>query len=426
MKNLLDLFAEKELVLAQGCTEPGAVAFAVAAAAEHSQGELKKIKIKIDGFVYKNGMSTGLPGISQYYGNKTAAALGYFADKPLQRKLTILADLEDKLDSALKIIDKVEFEVLEAKEPVYVEVLIEADNQVKALIEGKHDELREIIVEGELVYQNDYQEQEEAENGEENLDQKIKKMDINELIELVEKEFNDEHLQLLEDGLKINSAIARSGREGVGPEIGEKYRQRPDFSDLNQIAALVADGTGARMAGAPSPVLSSAGSGNQGIVITLAVYHSAKHYFDFSDREIFKATMLAHLVGHYAKIYVGRLSALCGLFYSAAPGVLAALLYLAGKEDKIESAINTMLSDVSGVYCDGAKGSCALKSLSAVELALRHFDLTEAGLDCRLPAGFISPSLKKTFENLAEISHPSQNTVNNTLFKVVEKNACEI
>lgn len=425
MSNLLDLFAEKELVLAQGCTEPGAVAFAVAAAAEHSRGDLKKIKIKIDGFVYKNGMSTGLPGISQYYGNKTAAALGYFADKPLQRKLTILADLEGKLDSALEIIDKVEFEVLEDKEPVYVEVLIEADNQVSALIEGKHDELREIKVEGELVYHNDYQE-EEVENGDNNLDPKIKQMDIKQLIELIENEFNDEHLQLLEDGLKINSAIARSGREGIGPEIGEKYRQRPDFSDINQIAALVADGTGARMAGAPSPVLSSAGSGNQGIVITLAVYHSAKHYFELSDREIFKATMLAHLVGHYAKIYVGRLSALCGLFYSAAPGVLAALLYLAGKEDKIETAINTMLSDVSGVYCDGAKGSCALKSLSAVELALRHFDLTEAGLDCRLPAGFINSSLQKTFENLAQISQPSENTVNNTLFKVVEKNACEI
>ena len=85
--------------------------------------------------------------------------------------------------------------------------------------------------------------------------------------------------------------------------------------------------------------------------------------------------MLAHLVGHYAKIYVGRLSALCGLFYAAAPGVLAALLYLAGKADKIEKAINNLISDTSGVYCDGAKGSCALKSLTAAELALRHFEL---------------------------------------------------
>src|SRR6056297_2464565 len=124
MAKLLDVFAEKELVLAQGCTEPGAVAFAVAAAAEHSQGEVEKIKIKIDGFVYKNGMSTGLPGINKYYGNKTAAALGYFADDPIQRKLTILADLEDKLDQALAIIDKVEFEVLKDKKPVYVEAYI--------------------------------------------------------------------------------------------------------------------------------------------------------------------------------------------------------------------------------------------------------------------------------------------------------------
>ncbi|MFN2341309.1 MAG: L-serine ammonia-lyase, iron-sulfur-dependent, subunit alpha [Halanaerobium sp.] len=422
MAKLLDLFAEKELVLAQGCTEPGAVAFAVAAAAEHSQGEVKKIRIKIDGFVYKNGMSTGLPGINKYYGNQTAAALGYFADNPLERKLTILADLEDKLDQALEIIDRVEFEVLEAKNPVYVEAVIEADNQVRALIEGNHDDLAEIEVDGKIVYQNKIKDAVDDKSDE--LDARLKEMDIHQLIDLVESEFSDHQLQLLKDGFKLNSTIARAGREGIGSGVGEKYRKRPDFSALNEIAAKAADGTGARMAGAASPALASSGSGNQGIFISLVTYYSAQHYFELPETEIFKATMLAHLVGHYAKIYVGRLSALCGLFYAAAPGVLAALLYLAGKEDKIESAINHLISDTSGVYCDGAKGSCALKSLTAAELALRHFDLVMQDLDCYLPSGFINCSLKKTFENLAAISQPSENTVNNTLFKVVEDNAC--
>ncbi|RQD70432.1 MAG: hypothetical protein D5S01_10340, partial [Halanaerobium sp. MSAO_Bac5] len=92
--------------------------------------------------------------------------------------------------------------------------------------------------------------------------------------------------------------------------------------------------------------------------------------------------------------------------------------------DKIEYGINNLISDVSGVYCDGAKGSCALKSISAAELALRHFDLIEEDINCHLPSGFINCSLKKTFANLAEISHPAESTVNNTLFKVVEKNRC--
>ena len=422
MAKLLDIFAEKELVLAQGCTEPGAVAFAVAAAAEYSRGEVRKIKIKIDGFVYKNGMSTGLPGISKYYGNKTAAALGYFADNPMERKLTILADLEDKLESALEIIDKVEFEVLEDKMPVYVEAIIEADNQVKALIKGNHDNLREITVEGKVVYQNHSKNDDEQKT--QKLDSRIKEMDIYQLIDMVEEEFSESHLQLLKDGLKLNSSIARAGREGIGSEVGVKYRKRQDFSELNEIAALAADGTGARMAGAPSPALASSGSGNQGIFISLVTYHGAGHYFDLPDKEIFKATMLAHLIGHYAKLYIGRLSALCGLFYAAAPGVLAALLYLDKKEDKIEIAINNLISDISGVYCDGAKGSCALKSLTAAELALRHFDLIREDLDCHLPSGFINCSLNKTFENLAAISQPSEDTVNNTLFKVVEKNEC--
>jgi len=423
MENLLDLFAEKELVLAQGCTEPGAVAFAVSAAAEHSRGNVKKIKIKLDGFVYKNGMSTGLPGIDKYYGNQTAAALGYFADNPLQRKLTILADMEDKLEEALEIIDKVEFEVLEAEAPVYVEAFIEAENSVRALIRGGHDDLTEIEVDGELVFEEEIVEEDDKLR--EKLDQKLKKMDIYAMINLVEAEFSDKHLQLLRDGLKLNSNIAKVGREGLGSGVGEKYRMRKNFTEINEIAARAADGTAARMAGAASPALASSGSGNQGIFISLVTYHSARYYFeDINDEDIFKATMLAHLIGHYAKIYVGRLSALCGLFYAAAPGVLAALLYLSEKSDKIESGINNLISDISGVYCDGAKGSCALKSISAAELALRHFDLIDEDISCHLPSGFINCSLKKTFKNLAEISQPAESTVNNTLFKVVEQNSC--
>ena len=422
MKKMLDFFAEKELVLAQGCTEPGAVAFAVAAAAEHSQGKVENIKIKIDGFVYKNGMSTGLPGIDNYYGNQTAAALGYFAKDPLVRKLRILADLEDKLDSALEITDKIEFEVLESKKPVYIEAVITADNKSRALIKGNHDDLREVEVDGEIVYQSKGEESADQELTE--FDKKLKEMNIKQLIELVEKEFSESHLKLLKEGLKINSSISDAGKKGMGPGIGEKYRKRKDFSKLNEIAAKAADGTAARMAGVASPALASSGSGNQGIFISLVSYYSAQHYFDLPEVEIFKAAMLAHLVGHYAKIYIGRLSALCGLFYAAAPGVLASLLFLAGKEDKIESGINNLISDTSGVYCDGAKGSCALKSLTAAELALRHFDLIMQDLDCYLPSGFINCSLKKTFSNLADISQPAEATLNNTLFRVVEKNKC--
>ncbi len=424
-KKLLDLFAQTELVPAQGCTEPGAVAFAVASAAKYSEGELKRILLKMDGFVYKNGMTTGLPGIENYFGNKVAAALGYFADKPLQRKLTVLADLEDKLEDALKILDKIEFEILDEEKPVHVEAVVEADNIVKALIKGKHDDLQYIKTDKEIFYQNDDNNEEKGEAS--LIDRSLKKMSVSDMIDLIEKEFSQKHFQLLEDGFKLNSQIAEAGRKGTGCGIGNSCRSSKFFNEVNEIAAKAADGTGARMAGAASPALASSGSGNQGIFISLVTYHAAKLFFDdISDEDIYKATMLAHMIGHYSKIYVGRLSALCGLFYAAAPGVLAALLYLADESDKIEAGINNLISDTSGVYCDGAKGSCAFKAATAAELAVRHFELMVDGLDCYLPSGFISRSLDKTFENLAAISHPDEHTVNNTLFKVVENNFKEI
>ena len=93
---------------------------------------------------------------------------------------------------ALEIIDRVEFEVLEDKKPVYVEAVIEAENEVRAIISGNHDDLKEITVDGQTVYKNDNSDQ--SNQSEEELDKIIKKMNIQQLIELVEKEFDSRHL----------------------------------------------------------------------------------------------------------------------------------------------------------------------------------------------------------------------------------------
>ena len=65
---------------ALGCTEPGAVAYAVARAKELLGTEVEKLSIRVDKNILKNGMDVGIPGTSER-GIVFAAALSLAAGK---------------------------------------------------------------------------------------------------------------------------------------------------------------------------------------------------------------------------------------------------------------------------------------------------------------------------------------------------------
>ena len=119
---------------------------------------------------------------------------------------------------------------------------------------------------------------------------------------------------------------------------------------------------------------------------------------------------------------MGKLSTLCGLFTAAAPGLLAALLYMVNKNEMIEDGINNLFSDSGGILCDGAKTSCAFKAISAYELAQRHFEFIDNGIDCPLPTGYINEDLKKTLEHQHILVNPSGVSVNDALIETIKNN----
>ena len=70
-------FLRSEVVPALGCTEPGAVALAVARARKEANfEEVKKIEVVVSANIYKNGYAVGIPGTKGLKGNVIAAALG--------------------------------------------------------------------------------------------------------------------------------------------------------------------------------------------------------------------------------------------------------------------------------------------------------------------------------------------------------------
>ncbi len=413
---LLNKFVEKELELAHGCTEPGAVAYAVAAAASHLEGELRKITVKMDGFVYKNGMTTGIPGVKGARGNKVAAALGVLTSDFLNKKLQILSNLnDDTIKKAKKLLNFVNLEVVDS-ESLYIHAIIEGDNTVESLIVNDHSNLNWVKVNGKMVFENDKMKRAEANF---NLADEFRDYSISDMIELLENEFTEKHLDYLKKGLDYNLRLVEASKAGEARGIGKHYDKLSIENDTQQIAALIAHGVDARMSGVARPALASSGSGNQGITISLGIYFTGR-YLEKEEIKIYKATMLGHLIAYYTKIYMGKLSSFCGLLFAAAPAILAGLLYLDDKNDKIEEGINNILSDSAGIFCDGAKSSCAFKAITAYDQAYRHYQFIKSGLNTQLPTGFVSDKLSKTLVNLRKLSMSEGDTINGTLFKIIE------
>lgn len=417
---LLQKFLNQELKLANGCTEPAAVAYAVARAADFLEGELQKIIVKMDGYVYKNGLRTGIPGTDRYGGNRLAAALGYFIENSADKKLTLLNSLdEETIKKGEEIINLVELKVIEDQKDLFIKAELFGDNVVESTIVKSHTNLTQIQVDGDPIYQND--DLMEEKNMKFNLKNEIKSMNISEVIDLMEKQYDVSIERYLKQGLLTNQKLAEAGLDEEGCGIGRQYKEMAGDDFIRKTAAEVAAGIDARMAGTELPALASSGSGNQGIFITLGTYLSGLE-LDKNETKILKATLLAHLIAYFIKLKIGKLSSLCGLFTAAAPGLLSALLYLVDKNEMIEEGINNIYSDVGGVFCDGAKSSCAFKAISAYELAHRHFNFIINGLECPLPTGYVNEDLQKTLKHQYEIVNPVGVSVNNALIKSIEAN----
>ena len=71
---------KKYITPATGCTEPIAVAYAVAKAKEISEGILSEVIIQVDSNIYKNGLMVTIPGTTER-GLLAAAIFGYLFGK---------------------------------------------------------------------------------------------------------------------------------------------------------------------------------------------------------------------------------------------------------------------------------------------------------------------------------------------------------
>jgi L-cysteine desulfidase len=172
------------------------------------------------------------------------------------------------------------------------------------------------------------------------------------------------------------------------------------------------------MGGAPVAVMSNSGSGNQGIAATMPVVIYAEENYANEEQTV-RALALSHLTAIYIKQSLGRLSALCGCVV-AATGSSAGICYLmGGNYDRVAATVKNMVANLTGMICDGAKPSCALKLTSGVSTAVISAMVAMEGESASSLEGIIDDDVDRTIRNLTTIGREGMTQTDRLILNIM-------
>lgn len=424
----------KEVKPALGCTEPIAVALAVAKAMEiieekcdytGSDWRMKEgytLDIEVSGNILKNGMGVGIPGTGMV-GLHIASTLGAVCGKS-RYGLEVLSDLDPvSIGQAKKMVEEeaVKIGLAETDLKLYVKASVLSEgHKASAVIAGDHDNIVETSFDGQVLTSSQKKADGEVKESKSTLDYKLTVKEIYEFASTVAYE----DIEFILESRTLNLALAQEGLKGTyGLKVGyaialNENREVFGGDFLCYAMSLTAAASDARMAGCTLAAMSNSGSGNQGITVTMPVIAYSLRY-GTSDEELARALVLSHLIAIHIKGYLGKLSALCGCVI-ASTGSACGLVYLRGGDyEQICAAIKNMIGNITGMVCDGAKVGCAMKVASGVSSALQSAVLAREGICISEHDGIIEKDIEKTVRNLGRIGSVGMQNTDNMILDIM-------
>ena len=392
----------REIAPALGCTEPAAAALTAACAAKCLGCIPEEILVRTSQYILKNAMNVGIPGIGMT-GLDIAVALGALSASP-EKELMILSGISPEKKRQAKAMTeqgKVRIELASTEEKIYIEVQVRAGAETaKAITAEAHKNIIYVEKNDRVCYRKERKIRKAEETAEE-----IYTVTLEEILDFSEHTAL-ENLEFLREVIQINREIALEGiSHKYGLQVGKNLMDGTENGLVGQdaanyAAAMTAAAADARMAGCEKPVMSAAGSGNQGLTATIPIA-AVGEKLELGEEKILRALALSILLTVHTKHYLGRLSVLCGCSISSAMGVACGIVFmLGGTYAQMTWAINSMVADISGVVCDGAKPGCALKIATAVQSAVRAANMALNGSGADSHDGIVHVNAEKTLENL--------------------------
>ena len=417
-KRIIDLI-HQEVVPAIGCTEPIAVALCVAKATETLETKPERINVLLSANILKNAMGVGIPGTGMI-GLPIAIALGALIGKS-EYQLEVLKDsTPDVVEEGKRFIEEKRIHISlkeNIEEKLYIEVCCEAgDDKATAVIAGGHTTFIYIERNGEVQFQK--QHTASCEKEEECLELTLRKV-----YDFALNTPLDEISFILETA-RLNKAAAERSFEGnYGHGLGKMLRGTYEHkvmgdSVFSHILSYTSGACDARMAGAMIPVMSNSGSGNQGISATLPVLVFAEEN-NKSEEELIRALMLSHLTVIYIKQSLGRLSALCGCVVAATGSSCGITWLMGGTYDQVAYAVQNMIANLTGMICDGAKPSCALKVTTGVSTAVLSAIMAMENRCVTSVEGIIDEDVDQRIRNLTKIGSKGMNETDKLVLEIM-------
>ena len=400
----------QEISPALGCTEPVAAALCAAGAASVLPGAPQRIALEASEYILKNAMNVGIPG-TDAAGLEAACALGAAAAAP-EKGLLVLEGLtaaQKSLAEALAAQGRITVSKAETREKVYLRAVAECGvHRGEAVISGSHSHFSSLLRDGRAVplAETALESERTAASAE--------AMTIAEIWAFIQ-ETEEEELCFLEEAAALNKAAAEEGLTGsYGLQVGRSllsgaWNELLGADLAGRAAAVAAAAADARMSGCEKPVMSVAGSGNQGLTATLPVIVVAEQ-----GPQAFR--------GKKRKAFLGKLSVLCGCSIAAAIGVTAAVVYLyGGTLEQAELGIKTMTADISGMICDGAKPGCALKIATSVSAAMRAAAMACMNRGAGGHDGIVEQDVEATLKNLGDLGTLGMRGTNRVILEMLLK-----
>lgn len=388
-ENHLQILRE-ELLVALGCTEPIAIAYA-GAKVRQLLGQLpEQCQVYCSGNMIKNAKGVIVPNSGGLRGMDAAAVLGMVGGDPDQELAVLAGVTQADIQQAQSLLKAniCQCRLIENVDNLYVRIEAAGSGHTAQVeIQQRHNNITLMKKDGRVLLDH----RPDPADGARKAGADRMLLNVKNILEFADQVKIQDVQAILQRQIDYNSAISSEGLKGsYGVETGRILMSNSiHASGLNQVRvqarAAAAAGSDARMSGCSLPVVINSGSGNQGITITMPIVMYAR-YWQVDGELLYRAMVVGNLISIHQKKYIGSLSAYCGATSAAtgaACGVAYMLLHRKGEQDRLYKVtcdtITNSIETLGGMVCDGAKASCAAKIGLAVENALMALELSLEG-----------------------------------------------
>ena len=419
-----------DLTPSLGVTEPGAIAYAAAAAARALKGKPEKVTCRLNSGIYKNSFTCFVPG-TDGMGCAFAAALGAVGGDPALRLGALENITEADIIEAKRLVDEgcasAFLGDISPEINITAEV-VSGDERAEAVIEGRHDRLVSLKVNGVETLEAGAS----VLSHDEGSAFRVSSAGFENIVRGLYEDGVADGLGFLDEAVRMDLALFEEGRRaGLMPLT--LARAGSGTTCRERALLLTCGAIEARVRGAKAPAMAITGSGSHGILCTLPVHEAAVFHGCGRDDER-KALLLSALVTMYIKENSGLLSSACGCVLAGGTGAALGLTYLLAVRENggtptpdeliklLSHALNSMAASVTGMICHGGNTGCSLKAAVGVDMAFAAAEMAMKGFGAESVHGILGPTPDLTILNVARVAKDML-PVESTILDIMEQKA---